>query len=109
MLSEHFSRAEMACHCCGNLPLNGISQALLNGLEKLRTVIGNKPIHVTNAYRCESHNAECGGVKDSQHVKGCAADIWVDGMSSFCLGGICEEIFDGVGIYIDDDFIHVDM
>ena len=109
MLSKHFSRAEMACKCCGELPENGISQALLDGLEKLRTAIGDKPINVTNAYRCQHHNQEVGGVRDSQHVLGKAADIWVEGYSSYRLGGICEEIFDGVGIYIDDDFVHVDM
>ena len=109
MLSEHFSREEMACKCCHNLPLNGISQALLDGLEKLRTRIGDKPINVTNAYRCEIHNQEVGGVRDSQHVLGKAADIWVEGFSSYYLCGICQEIFDGVGIYIDDDFVHVDM
>ena len=99
----------MACHCCHGLPANGISQALLDGLEKLRTAIGNKPINVTNAYRCQHHNHEIGGVRDSQHTLGKAADIWVEGYSSYYLGGICEEIFDGVGIYIDDDFVHVDM
>lgn len=109
MLSVHFSRAEMACKCCGELPENGISQALLDGLEKLRKAVGDKPIHVTNAYRCVRHNREVGGVANSQHVQGCAADIWVEGYSSFRLGGICDEIFDGVGIYIDQGFVHVDM
>ena len=109
MLSEHFSREEMACNCCHGLPANGISQALLDGLEKLRTVIGNKPINVTNAYRCQHHNFEIGGVRDSQHVLGKAADIWVDGYSAYYLGSVCREIFDGVGIYIEDDFVHVDM
>ena len=109
MLSEHFSRAEMACKCCYGLPVGGISQSLLDGLEKLRKAIGDKPINVTNAYRCQHHNQEIGGVSNSQHVQGCAADIWVEGYSSYELGSICKEIFDGVGIYIDDDFVHVDM
>lgn len=109
MLSEHFSRAEMACKCCHGLPEGGISQALLDGLEKLRKTIGDKPINVSSAYRCQHHNSNIGGVRDSQHVLGKAADIWVEGYSSYYLGGICQEIFDGVGIYIDDDFVHVDM
>ena len=49
MLSEHLSRKEMACKCCYGLPEGGISQALLDGLEKLRKAVGDKPIHVTNA------------------------------------------------------------
>ena len=109
MLSEHFSRAEMACKCCHGLPVNGISQALLDGLEKLRTAIGNKPINVTSGYRCRHHNFEIGGTSDSQHVIGCAADIWVDGYSAYYLGSVCREIFDGVGVYLVADFVHVDM
>lgn len=109
MLSEHFSREEMACRCCHGLPLDGISPALLAGLEKLRKTIGNKPVNVSSAYRCEDNNYNVGGVRNSQHVLGKAADIWVEGYSSYRLGGICEEIFDGVGIYIEQDFVHVDM
>ena len=109
MLSEHFSREEMACKCCHGLPEGSISQALLDGLEKLRKAVGDKPIHVTNAYRCVRHNKEVGGVPNSQHVQGCAADIWVDGYTAFALGQLCSEIFDGVGTYIEADFVHVDM
>ena len=109
MLSEHFSREEMACRHCGKLLEQGISQALLDGLEKLRFSIGNKPIYVNSAYRCAEHNQNIGGVYNSQHVLGCAADIWVEGYTSYELGKICEQIFDGVGIYIEDDFVHVDM
>jgi uncharacterized protein YcbK (DUF882 family) len=108
MLSEHFSRAEFACHHCDQLPINGISKALLEGLETLRLAVG-LPIHVTNGYRCPEHNEAVGGVGNSQHVLGCAADIWVEGYTSYELGKICEQIFDGVGIYIEDDFVHVDM
>lgn len=108
MLSEHFSRAEFACRHCDQLPVEGISKALLEGLETLREAVG-RPIHVTNGYRCPEHNAEVGGVEDSQHVQGCAADIWVDGYTAFALGQLCSEIFDGVGTYIEADFVHVDM
>lgn len=109
MLSEHFSRAEMACKCCGELPENGISQALLDGLEKLRADIGNEPIYISSAYRCRTHNWEIGGVPNSDHMKGKAADIYVKGMNAYRLGLKCQRIFDGVGIYTTDDFVHVDM
>ena len=109
MLSEHFSRAEMACKCCGELPEQGISQALLEGLEKLRTAIGDKPINVSSGYRCPVKNRQADGVPNSDHMKGKAADIWVKGMSAYELGLKCQNIFDGVGIYEEDDFVHVDM
>ena len=72
MLSKNFSEEEMSCRCCGQLPANGISPVLLEGLEQLRERIG-KPIYISCAYRCPKHNAEVGGVPDSQHVDGTAA------------------------------------
>lgn len=108
MLSEHFSESEMSCHHCGQLPADGISGVLLDGLERLRTIVG-KPIYVTNAYRCPEHNAAVGGVSNSQHVHGTAADIYVDGMGVWELANICKQIFDGVGEYYGQEFVHVDM
>lgn len=108
MLSEHFSKSEMSCHHCGQLPAGGISGVLLDGLERLRTIVG-KPIYVTNAYRCPEHNAAVGGVSNSQHVHGTAADIYVDGMGVWELANICKQIFDGVGEYYGQEFVHVDM
>ena len=39
------------------------------------------PIRVTNGYRCPELNEEVGGVEDSWHVDGCAADITALGNS----------------------------
>lgn len=108
MLSEHFSKEEFSCYHCGELPPDGISKALIKGLETLRLEVG-LPIHVTSGYRCKEHNEAVGGVEDSQHVQGCAADIWVDGYTAYQLGAVCQGIFDGVGIYATDNFVHVDM
>ena len=33
------------------------------------------PIRITSGYRCPELNAEVGGVEDSYHMEGCAADI----------------------------------
>ena len=108
MLSEHFSEEEFACHHCGQLPEQGISPALLNGLEQLRALF-DRPIHVTSGYRCPCHNAAVGGVSNSQHVLATAADIYVDGVSTRELAHICKQIFDGVGTYVSQGFVHVDM
>ena len=109
MLSEHFSREEFACKCCGTLPLNGISKALLEGLERLRVAIGNRPINVSSGYRCRARNFEVGGVPNSDHILGVAADICVEDMDVDELGSECKKIFDGVGIYRYENFVHVDM
>lgn len=69
-----------------------------------------KPVSISCAYRCPSHNEEVGGVPNSQHVKGCAADVLVpDGMSVDELAQIAEECgADGIGKYYDSLFVHVD-
>lgn len=43
-------------------------------LEPARQRLGI-PIMVNSGYRCPKHNAEVGGVANSQHMKGEAADI----------------------------------
>lgn len=108
MLSAHFSESEFACHHCGALPTYGISSVLLTGLERLRARLG-RPIIITSGYRCPVHNANVGGVSNSQHVAGTAADIYVDGVSTRELARICKQIFDGVGTYVSQGFVHVDM
>jgi len=49
-------------------------------LEQVRTLLG-KPIHVNSAYRSPEVNAHVGGKPTSQHCKGQAADIKVQGMT----------------------------
>lgn len=44
-------------------------------LEQVRGVLGSRPIIITSGYRCPELNAAVGGVSDSAHVKGLAADI----------------------------------
>ena len=108
MLRPHFSKEEMACKHCGALPPNGMSDMLMDGLEELRRRIG-KPVIISSGYRCSVYNKEVGGVYNSQHVLGTGADIYVDGMGVYELAKICKEIFDGVGEYYQQGFVHVDM
>jgi zinc D-Ala-D-Ala carboxypeptidase len=50
-------------------------QALIdNVLNKLRDVYG-KPIYINSGYRCPELNTRVGGRKNSQHLKGEAADL----------------------------------
>jgi zinc D-Ala-D-Ala carboxypeptidase len=44
-------------------------------LEEVRRIRGGKPIQVTSGYRCPALNAAVGGVPDSAHLLGCAADF----------------------------------
>lgn len=48
-------------------------------LNPLRTYL-KRPINVSSGFRCKELNAKVGGSKNSQHLKGQAVDILVDGM-----------------------------
>ena len=48
-------------------------------LEPLRAIV-KEPIIISSGYRCPQLNAAVGGSKTSQHMKGEAADIYLDDM-----------------------------
>jgi putative chitinase len=50
-------------------------------LEKVKTVLGGKPIMVNSAFRSKAVNDAVGSKDTSQHRLGCAADIRVPGMT----------------------------
>jgi hypothetical protein len=47
-------------------------------LEPLREAMG-EPIKIGSGYRCPALNRAVGGVANSQHIKGQAADLCIDG------------------------------
>ena len=51
-------------------------------LEPLRVAMG-RPINISSGYRCEQLNKAVGGVYNSQHLKGQAADINIEGDIAF--------------------------
>lgn len=51
-----------------------LNDLVINVLDPLREAYG-KPIRVTSGYRCARLNKAVGGVENSQHMKGQAADI----------------------------------
>jgi len=74
---RYFEMREFACKCCGQLPPSAEQnlQALVEHvLDPARERLG-MPITVNSGYRCPAHNKAVGGVKNSQHLKGEAADI----------------------------------
>ena len=96
--SEHFAKSEFVCHCCGR-GADKIDPRLVELLEQLRAKAG-KPIHLNCAYRCPTHNAEVGGVPNSQHVLGTAADITIPEIGFDRARELVESIdFDGTGFY----------
>lgn len=88
-LSEHFTLDELtvsetaARRGMDNTPDNDALmdlKRLAAFLEQVREVVG-KPIKINSAYRSPAVNASVGGSRTSQHCKGQAADIRVNGMT----------------------------
>ena len=109
-LSENFDSSEFKCHCCGELPKNGINHALIELLQAIRDKLGSS-ITIVSGYRCEQHNHEVGGAKHSQHVLGNAADIKVAGMNPHKVHEYIASHFNqrakGLGKY--NTFTHIDV
>ena len=92
-LSEHFTLAELcktsAKTADGNIPshvhIENLKR-LCGWLEMLRDEWNRRygecddPIIINSGYRSEAVNKAVGGVKGSNHLTGCAADIRVAGM-----------------------------
>ena len=68
---KYFKPEEFACPCCGKVKMN---EEFIERLDKARYIAGI-PFKISSGYRCPKHNAEVGGVPDSAHTKGLAADI----------------------------------
>jgi uncharacterized protein YcbK (DUF882 family) len=108
MHSAHFSEAELGCRCgCG---VNAVVQDLLDALEALRAIVG-APVIVNCAYRCLAHNAAVGGVPDSQHVLGRAADIQVAGKTARELyeQALQVPLIKGLGVSNHLGYLHIDV
>lgn len=87
MLSEHFSMAELTSsatakamgivNCPSSCEIDNLRFLCQEVLEPARRVLG-EPIHVTSGYRCLALNRAVGGVAQSYHVRGLAADIHIE-------------------------------
>ena len=80
---KNFKLSEIKCKCggkyCNGYPV-GFSYDLLKQLQDIRNHF-NKPVIITSAIRCTTHNKNVGGVKNSRHTKGTAVDFYVKGVN----------------------------
>lgn len=60
------------------------------GLEQIRAFLQDKPVTITSGYRCTSLNELVGGVANSDHTLGYAADITVAPYTALQLGRLIE-------------------
>jgi len=106
IIAPHFNLSEFACLCCKRVMLHPL---LLEKLEKLRKII-ERPMYITSGYRCFTYNQKVGGVANSYHCIGLAADIKVKDINLIELLGYVEEIdFAGIGFYEKKNFLHLDV
>jgi len=105
-LSINFSRSEFACKCeCG---FDTVDIELVKLLENIRAHF-NKPVHINSGCRCAEHNAREGGSKNSQHLYGRAADIFMMTIPPVEVAKYIDSKWPnryGVGIY--NSWVHVD-
>jgi len=86
-LSEHFTLEELTHTDHRELENTPNEQELANlkrlaeFLERVKTVLGGKPIMVNSAFRSKMVNDAVGSKDTSQHRVGCAADLRVPGMT----------------------------
>ena len=101
---KYFKKQEFACKCgkyCNGYPAE-IDMNMVKIADQIREKIG-KPITINSGLRCKTHNSNVGGVSNSQHLLGKAADL---GCPSGCtpdqMASIAESIIGntgGIGIY----------
>ena len=80
---EYFDRSEFKCKCGGKY-CNGFpsepDERMVRIVNQLRKNLG-VPITIVSGLRCKTWNAIQGGVSNSQHMYGEAADIYAKGVS----------------------------
>jgi uncharacterized protein YcbK (DUF882 family) len=114
-MTRNFSKREFDCADGSEMPIDvEMNVALLaEQLQILRDYF-NAPIRINSAYRSPSYNEAVGGSKNSQHMKGRAADIVVEGytpdevadtIDKLIFNGIMKE--GGLGRY--NNFTHYDI
>lgn len=105
-LAKNFRLDEFKCKCGVCDPIL-VDEALVVWLQRIRDHF-DKSVNVNSGYRCADHNADpkVGGNKGSHHLKGMAADIWVEGVQPLEVAKYAESIgIKRIGLY--DNFVHI--
>ena len=109
---RYFRRTEFRCPCgrCGGFPVEP-QESMVRTVDEIRHRLG-VPVSIVDGggsgVRCASHNAEVGGVANSQHLYGLAADLH-SAASPAEMKAVAENVMGhtgGIGVYSWG--IHVD-
>ena len=107
-LSKNFKVKEFRCKDGSDKIL--VSPETVKILQAVRDYFG-KTVHINSAYRTPAYNKKVGGASASQHVKGTACDIRVDGVPPEAVAAYLEAKFpiSGIGLYNrTSHFVHID-
>ena len=109
---RYFKRAEFRCPCgrCGGFPVEP-QESIARTVDEIRYRLGI-PISIVDGggsgVRCAAHNADVGGVANSQHLYGLAADLH-SAASPAQMKAVAEDVMGRTGgIVLYDWGIHVD-
>lgn len=118
-VSEFFRSSTAAKNGIKNEPSSDEKTAIVrninllvdNVLDPVRDMV-NTPIIITSGYRCPQVNRLVGGVDNSQHMSGCAADFHVQGFTPSMMYEVFLYIFntleyDQLIYYRSKNIIHV--
>ena len=108
-LSTNFTVKEFACNDGSDAVL--VAPRLVMVLQSIRGHFG-KAVNINSGYRTPQYNTKVGGVDQSQHTYGTAADISIKGVSVSDVAAYARSImpdWGGVGIYKEQGFVHVDV
>lgn len=114
-LTKNFYKIEFESRDGAKMPdhvLQNIKE-LTDNLQKVRDILA-EAININSGYRSEAHNKIVGGVKNSQHLLGKAADVSMKNYTSKELAVIFEDLIlngvikeGGLGLY--NGFVHYDI
>lgn len=114
-ITAHFSLSEFNSKDGAVMPqqVKKNVTALAQNLQVLRNHL-NLPVIITSGYRSPAYNKRVGGVANSQHLLGTAADIQVKGLSPKAVAKAIESLIasgkmqqGGIGVYAT--FTHYDI
>lgn len=110
-VTEHFNMREFQCDCngryCNGFPVP-MHKTLIAKLESVRQFLGI-PLTISSGVRCDQQNSDVGGVWDSYHKLGRAADVPVYEANGYSVDAVANagEQFGFKTIRYDDrSFVH---
>lgn len=106
----YFDKSEFACKCrkCGGFPAEP-KEKLIRVADRVRKHFGTAAT-VSSGVRCQTHNANVGGVSNSRHLEGKAMDFDIAGKTAAqVLAYVQQQPEIRYAYAIDNDYVHMDI